>query len=294
MLALVLRSLTICLVLVSAVVQLAVTCRADEDGLRKAVTLYASFDSSLQADFSRGAARLRTRSDDPQKKGETIFKDGYPAHAFRVSADGRVSGALEAIEVLPNRGRIFYPAASNLAYSKDGWDGAVSFWLQTNPDTMLRTRFCDPIQITHRGAHNGGLWIDFPDSKPRSMRLGAFRALADGEKAIKESDPQAPLVRIPKIGFQENEWHHIAFTWSHFDSGKPNSHASLYIDGELVGELTNRDIAMRWDMQQAGIYVAVSLIGKMDELAVFDRSLSASEVGQLHDKPALLQRVKQR
>ena len=287
------RLTVICLILTSGALQPATTSAADEADLLKAVTFYASFDSSLKADFSRGAALLRTRSDNPQKKGETVFKDGYPADAFRVSADGRVSGALEAIEVLPNRGRIFFPAASNLAYSKDGWDGAVSFWLQTNPDTMLRTRFCDPIQITHRGAHNGGLWIDFPDSKPRSMRLGAFRGLADGEKAIKESDPQAPLVRIPKIGFQENEWHHSAFTWSQFDTGKPDSRASLYIDGRLAGELNNRDITMQWDMRQTGIYVAVSLIGMMDELAVFDRSLSAEEVGRLHDKPALLQHLKQ-
>ncbi len=267
-------------------------CRADDERLRKAVTFYASFDSSLKADFSRGAALLRTRSDNPKKKGEQVFKDGYPKNAFRSTKDGHVGGALEATEVLPNRGRIFYPAASNLAYSKDGWDGAVSYWLQTNPDTMLRTRFCDPIQITHRGAHNGGLWNDFPDSKPRSMRLGAFRGLADGEKAIKESDPQAPLVRIPKIGFKENEWHHIAFTWSQFDTGKADSRASLYIDGKLAGELTERDIAMRWDMQQTGIYVAVSLIGKMDELAVFDRSLSTAEISRLHREPALLQHLK--
>lgn len=290
--ALVQPLLMICLLLTPALLPPAAA--AEKSDVLKAVTFYASFDSSLKADFSRGAASLRTRSADPRKKGETIFKDGYPADAFRVSADGRVSGALEAIEVLPNRGRIFYPAASNLAYSKEGWDGAVSFWLQTNPDTMLRTRFCDPIQITHRGAHNGGLWIDFPDSKPRSMRLGAFHALADGGKAIKESDPQAPLVRIPKIGFQENEWHHIAFIWSRFDTGKSNSRAWLYIDGRLAGQLTGRDIAMQWDMQQVGIYVAVSLIGKMDELAIFDRSLSIEEVSRLHREPALLQHFKQK
>lgn len=265
---------------------------ADKSDLLKAVTFYASFDASLQADFSKGAAKLRTRSDDPQKKGAQIFKDGYPANAFRVADNGRVGGALEASEVLPNRGRIFFPAKSNLAWSADGWDGAVSFWLQTNPDTMLRTSFCDPIQITHKGAHNGGLWIDFPDSKPRSMRLGAFHGLADGQKAVKESDPQAPLVRIPKIGFQEDEWHHIAFTWDHFDTGKPNAVASLYIDGRLAGSLTDREIAMGWDMDHAGIFVAVSLIGKMDELAVFNRTLSAEEIGRLTREPGILQRLK--
>lgn len=260
----------------------------DQPALLKSVTFYASFDQSLKADVSKGASGLRTRSDDPQNKGQYLFKDGYPTNAFRCSTGGVAGGALAATEVLPNRGRIFFPAESNLAYEAGGWDGTVSFWLQTNPDTMLRSRYCDPVQITHKGAHNGGLWIDFPDTKPRSLRLGAFHGLADGEKAVKESDPLAPLVRVPKIGFKEAEWHHIAMTWERFDSGKSDARASLHIDGRLVGELTDLDIAMQWDMKQTGIYVAVGLIGMMDELSVFDRSLTPAEVQRLHREPRLL------
>ena len=40
----------------------------------------------------------------------------------------------------------------------------ASFWINTNPDTMLKTRFCDPLQITQKRAGDGGLWIDFPDT----------------------------------------------------------------------------------------------------------------------------------
>ena len=279
-------SSAICLILLVPTMK---SVAADPPDLLTDVIFYASFDKTLQADVSRGASGLRTRYDDPDAKGQYIFKDGFPANAFRQSKHGVAGGALEAVNVLPKRGRIFYPAESNLAFDPNGWSGAVSFWLQTNPDSMLRTRYCDPVQITHKGAHNGGLWIDFPNTKPRSLRLGAFRGLKAGEKAVKESDPAAPLIRVPQIGFKETEWHHILMTWDKLDSGKSDARTLLYIDGKVAGELADREIAMNWDMQQTGIYVAVALIGRMDELAIFNRMLKSAEARQLHAAPGIFQ-----
>jgi hypothetical protein len=45
-------------------------------------------------------------------------------------------------------------------------------------------------------------------------------------------------------------------------------------------------------VDRAGIYVAVNYIGLLDELAVFDRELTATEVKLLHDTPGLLARLK--
>ncbi|MBP89855.1 MAG: hypothetical protein CMJ64_24640 [Planctomycetaceae bacterium] len=261
----------------------------DEAVLCEAITLYASFDERIEADFAGGEKTVRTRSDNPQAKGQFVTEPGFPEETFVIAHEsGIVGGALKGIDVLPNRGRLFFPAARNIDYRPDGWSGSVSFWLKTNPDTMLKTRFCDPVQITQRRAGDGGLWVDFPDTKPRNLRMGAFRALAEGEKAVPEKDPAAPLIVVPEIGLREVDWHHIAMTWSNFDTGETDAHATFYIDGKRVGSLKGQDIAMKWDLVQTGIYFAVNYIGLLDEFAVFGRELSPAEVAHLHLHPDCL------
>ncbi|MBI1353752.1 MAG: hypothetical protein GC160_05345 [Acidobacteria bacterium] len=253
-----------------------------------AVTLYASFDESLEADHALSSPHLRTRSGALDAPEAFRFVDGFDPAVYRVAEGAGVSGgALEATAVLPNFGRIFYPAAGNLPYREGGWGGAVSFWMRTNPDSMLRTPFCDPIQITQRGANNGGLWIDFPDSSPRDLRLGAFPSKG-GRASYAETDPDAPLVIVEAVGFRETDWHHLAFCWSDFDSGLASARATLYIDGREQGAIEGREIAMEWDAARTGIYLAVNYIGLLDELAVFRRPLSPAEIRTLATEPAAL------
>lgn len=175
---------------------------AAADPLLEAVTLYASFDEAVRADHGGGKLEPGTRFNHETEKGRFIFQDGYPAGVFRIlPGQGVAGGALEACDVLPRNGRLYFRASGNLAYRKGGWEGAVSFWLKTDPNTMLKTRFCDPVQITEKGANNGGLWVDFPDTTPRDFRLGAFPAQRPGHDPIAESDPGAPLVVVEKGRF---------------------------------------------------------------------------------------------
>lgn len=262
-----------------------------EDALQKSLSFYASFDKQITGDSGGWELGVSTRSDDPEKKGSYLIREGFPQEAFRIVAGGKHGGCLEAVKVLPRRGRLLFPAKGNIGFRPGGWSGSVSFWLKTNPDTMLKSRFCDPIQITQKRAHDGALWIDFPDSKPRDLRLGAFTALNEGEKPLKESDPLAPLIRVKKIGFQEDEWHHLAMTWRNLDSGKDDATVALWIDGKRSGELKDRNIAMKWDVEKAGIYFAVGLIGQMDELAIFRRELTPAEVASLHKDAGLVSRL---
>src|SRR5262249_3608402 len=96
------------------------------DGLLKAVTLYASFDEDLRADFGGGERSLSTRSNHPTEKGKFVFEKGFDAKAFRVAkGKGVAGGCLEATDVLPRNGRIFFPAKGNLAFKKGGWGGSV-------------------------------------------------------------------------------------------------------------------------------------------------------------------------
>lgn len=254
--------------------------------LRRSLTFYASFDEAVRGDFGGGGMLPSTRFDHPTEKNAFVFEPSFDPAVFRIAKDKGVRGAaLECVDVLPRRGRIFFPLKDNLAFRDGGWGGSASFWLNTDPNHLLKTPFCDPIQITEKGANNGGVWCDFPDSTPRDMRLGAFPGAAEGGKPILESDPAAPLVVARNVGFQYGKWHHVAMTWNRFDTGRPDAEAELFIDGKSIGRLADREIAMRWNVDAAGIYVAVNYIGLLDELALFDRPLTADEVRFLHEHP---------
>jgi hypothetical protein len=265
----------------------------DAKGLLKAVTFYASFDDDVRGDVGGGKLTFDTRFNHPTEKGEFVYEKGFDAKAFRIAkSKGIAGGALEAVDVLPRNGRIFVPAKGNLAFAATGWAGAASMWCKTDPDKLLKTDFCEPVQITQKGATNGGLWFDFNNVKPRGLRLGAFPAIPVGEKGAAESDPAAPMVRVPAIGWKADDWHHVVITWKNLDTGKADAIAALYIDGKLIGEVKNRAIAMAWDVDRAGVYVAVNYIGLIDELALFNRMLTGDEVMALHRQPAILKALK--
>ena len=263
---------------------------ADESAIRKAVTFYASFDDAVKGDFGGGQLTFITRTSD---KSKVSFEKGVSDKAFRIAKNKGISGgALEAVDVLPNNGRIFIPVKGNLAYKSDGWSGSVSMWCKTDPDTMLKTKFCDPVQITQKGANNGGLWFDFNDAKPRDLRHGAFSMVPEGKKGIGEDNPNAPMVRVPKVGWKKDDWHHVVLTFENLDTGKDNAVTSLYIDGKLIGQVKDRKIAMGWEVEQAGIYIAINYIGLIDEMACFNRALKPEEVVALHKKSGMLTELK--
>ena len=77
--------------------------------LAKAVTLYASFDSEVKGDFGGGELTLSTRFNHKTEKGVFVFEKGFPQKAFRIAPGKGISGgALEAVDVLPDNGRIFF------------------------------------------------------------------------------------------------------------------------------------------------------------------------------------------
>jgi hypothetical protein len=269
------------------------TAQAEDAAIRKAATLYASFDHDVIADFALGEKTLSTRFNHETEKGKFVFEKGFDPKVFHIAQKKGISGgALEPLDALPRNGRIFFPAKSNLAFNKAGWSGAVSVWINTDPNTVIKSRFCDPVQITQKGANNGGIWFDFNDAKPRDMRMGVFPAVPEGKTGIKEEDPDAPMVRVKAVPFKSGEWHHMVLNWSNFDTGKKDAIAAFYVDGKLMGEVKDRDIAMDWDIEKAGIYIAVGYLGLLDEFAVFGRALTTDEIKLLHEKPALLNPLK--
>jgi concanavalin A-like lectin/glucanase superfamily protein len=270
----------------------------DEESLIKAATFYASFDDAVKADFGGGELTLSTRFPHKTEKGVFVFEKGYPEKSYRISEGrGNAGGALEAVDVPADSGRIFFPAKGNIAHKKGGWSASLSVWVSFDPDTQLKTKFCDPIQITSKSAGNGGLWFDFNDAKPRNMRMGVFPAVTEARPMIKESrEAWSPMVWVDSPGFHVGEWHHIVMNWHNLDTGRNDGRAALYIDGKLMGEIKDKDypLTMDWDLDKAGIYVAISYIGLMDELALFDRPLTEADIAILRAKPGVLTALKKK
>jgi hypothetical protein len=271
----------------------AATGRADEAAVRKAVTFYASFDEAVKGDFGEGDREAGTRYPHPTEKGQFLFQKGFDATVLKIAKGKGVSGAaFEATDAVPKNGWLYFPVKGNLAYKTGGWSGSVSVWCNTDPDRIIKAKFCDPLQITQKGYDNGALWFDFNDAKPRDLRFGAFTVRPDGQKAVAESDPKAPLVRAPGIGWKVGEWHHVVLTFRNLDTGKSDAVTALYIDGKLRGVVKDQAIAMGWDVEKAGVYLSLGYVGLLDEFALFDRALTAEDVAILHKKPDLLTPLK--
>jgi hypothetical protein len=275
---------------------LLVTLPRNEE-LLKAVTFYASFDAAVKADFGGGELLPSTRYNHKTEKGAFVFEKGIPEKAFRIAEGrGNAGGALEAVDVLPDNGRIYFPGKGNIAVKKGGWSAGLSVWINFDPDTQLKGKFCDPIQITSKSAGNGGLWFDFNDAKPnRNMRMGVFPAVTEARPMIKESrEAWSPMIWIDAPGFHVGEWHHIVMNWINLDTGKNDGRAELWIDGKRIGEIKDKDfpLTMDWDLDKLGIYFAIGYIGLLDELAIFNRPLTPEEIADLRAHPGMLATLK--
>lgn len=268
------------------------TSAAEPKSLAESVTFYASFDEEVRADFAKGQKTLDTRFNHPVEKNQFVVEKGHDQKLFRiVKGRGVAGGAFTAIGTLPRNGRVFFPAKDNIAFKPGGWSGSLSLWCRTDPDMLIETKFCDPVQITQKGRTTAGCG-SISTMRSRDLRHGAFSLVPEGKKGVGEDDPNAPMVRVPKIGWKADDWHHVVLTWENLDTGKANARTALYIDGKLIGEVKDRAIAMDWDIEKAGIYFSINYIGLLDEFAIFDRELNADEVRSLHAKPGLLSGLK--
>ncbi|OAI47322.1 hypothetical protein AYO44_09795, partial [Planctomycetaceae bacterium SCGC AG-212-F19] len=267
---------------------------ADETSLRKAVSLYASFDGELRLDVGTGDAIPGTRSVDSADKKKLVFEKGFDPKYFRIAKGKGIAGnCLECVDLPPRNGRLYFPAKGNVAYPKDGsWGGAFSVWVNTDPNKQLKTPFCDPVLITQKGLNNGSIWVHFNDAKPRALQSGTYPSIPTGQEPVPEDDPKAPLIRLKDVAFKQGEWHHIVLSWDRCNTGRKDGTHTLYVDGKKIGELQAYEVGMDWDIEQTRVYFAVNMVGLLDELAVFSRPLTAKEVELLHKKPGVLQPLK--
>ena len=56
------------------------------------------------------------------------------------------------------------------------------------------------------------------------------------------------VISIP-VNWRANDWHHVAITWSNFNSGKADAEWALYIDGTEAGRKGPLQQNVTWDIE---------------------------------------------
>ena len=90
------------------------------------------------------------------------------------------------------------------------------------------------------------------------------------------------MVQIERAPFSRDAWTHIVFTLENVNDKQGSPSGKLYMNGERKGSIDNWDLTFDWDPASVMLVLGAAYVGRMDDLAVFNRALSDTEVKQLH------------
>jgi hypothetical protein len=211
-----------------------------------------------------------------------------PGPEIKLAADGRFGGCL----VFPKKGSVRpeYAATKSLAYGTTDWSATVSVWLRLDPDKDLEPGYCDPVQIIGDDMKKGFIFLEWSkDHVPRHFRF-AVRPLyhlwnpdAVGWEQI--PDERRPMVKMEQAPFRRDRWTHVAFVLDHINDHAAPPRARLHVDGRQIGVIQGHDLTFGWDPAAIRLVLGAAYVGSLDDLAVWNRALSADEIARLYALP---------
>lgn len=253
----------------------------DYSALKSALTFHASFDGSIDADFSKGDSKLYSMMNRKQLDSSVVglHKDSVSIK----ESNGKYNGSIHFKD--KTKGYIYYKSENNIAYSKTDWSGSVSFWLSLDPDKDLKPGYCDPIQITDSGYNDAGIWVDFTKTLPRQFRLGVI-----GDRNVWNPNPEGPdnenpnflnqLITAKDAPFGTNIWTHVLINFSNLNTEKGMT--EFYVNGKQVGSSKIIE-SFTWDYSKSNILLGLSYIGLFDDLSIYNKSLSKEEITTIYE-----------
>ena len=96
----------------------------------------------------------------------------------------------------------------------------------------------------------------------------------------KMTDAERPMVALHTAPFSRDRWTHAVFTFHRLNSGKA-AVGELYLDGKPQGSIRGWDLTFGWQASKVQLVLAAAYVGHIDDLAAFDRALTAAEVAQI-------------
>lgn len=255
---------------------------AGSEALRQALTLHASFETGLEADFSRGSTACTV-----QQGRETV--PAAPTDEVRIAPSaGRFGSALHFTRKSAYRPQ--FHGRGVLNYHDRHWSTTVSVWLRLDPDRDLEPGYCDPVQIVGDDTKKGFIFLEWSkDHSPRHFRYAIRPRLElwNPRNLGWEELPadKRPMVQVERAPFGRDVWTHVVFTLENInDSAQPQG-GRLYLNGKLQGEIENWDLRFGWDPEQVRLVLGAAYVGYLDDLSVFNRALTEEEVQQLYALP---------
>jgi len=250
----------------------------------ESLTLYASFDSQLKADFSKGDSDLYQYNNSSERDSGGLL--AKPSDSIFVEPEaGRFGGALRRTE--ENPARLFFKAKDIIDYSPNQpLSGTISIWMRTEPDEDLPNRYCDPVMIMGRDFHQGSLFLEWSvvDS-PRKFRYAILpRSDIWNPKGIgweKHPEQARPMVQLSHFPFSRDKWTHVAFTFDQINA-KEGGAGALYVNGKIEGVIDGYDFTLGWESEHIMLLLGVFYVGYLDELAVFNQSFSPEKIQELY------------
>ena len=248
--------------------------------LSTALTMHASFDKEIHADFSKGDRFGYVR------KGKENVKAESNEEAKIAQGAGKFGSALW----FPKKGN-FRPQFNNakvLDYNEKHWSSTISVWLKLDPNKDLEPGYCDPVQIVGNDTKKGFIFLEWSkDESPRYFRY-AIRPLFNiwNPTNVQWADipfNKRPMVQVEKAPFSRNEWTHVVFTVENINDKSKKPKGQLFINGKLQGSIENWDLTLGWDPAQVLLVLGASYVGHMDDLGVFNRALNDTEVKDLFE-----------
>lgn len=233
--------------------------------------LYASFDSSIDADVARGDRAARMHS-------EVVRHD---------TAAGRFGGGLvfSARDHGWAEDEFTFAARDNFPYQTGAFEGTVSMWLRGDPDADLNDDFpVDPFHISRHPA-DGSFYLDL--TRPNDWRYGSPRKLRFGlygDSPAQDMFVGGQLLVVGDLGWHDGEWHHVVATFGNVNSGCKDGTASLYVDGVLRATMDGYAHQLSWEIETMKIGLGQRYVGAIDELLILDTRLDAATVSGLFER----------
>lgn len=263
-----------------------IAAAADLTTLRSSLRFHASFDQGLSADFTQGDPALYQFTTRAQRLAADQV--AVPGETLRIApGEGRFGGALHRVSA--SSVRLFYKGADVIDSAAPEFSGSVSVWLRTTPDEDLPVEYCDPVMIISDDHRQGFMFIEWSkDHEPRKFRYAIVPAPARWNPSNADweaiPDDRRPMVQPEGVTFSRDRWVHVVFTFDRVNAGEAAS-GNLYVDGRWQGKISGWDLTFDWNPAQVILAVGWSYVGLLDDLAVFDRALTADEVSLLTRLP---------
>lgn len=261
-------------------VSVLISCQSDPNkNLRESLTLYASFDQD-EADFALGEKAMYSA---PSRSGLDSTQQGLMAGIHELEANaGKWGNALRFVQ--RDDAVLFFKSAQNINHTPQNWSGTISFWLRVSPETELAPGFTDPIQITDTRYDDASIWVDFTRESPRTFRLGVLGDRIswhkDTVRTSARAEYQRRLIPVSEPPFNSSEWTHVVIVYKAL--GTSSATYELILNGVSQGIREGIDDPFNWELEKSNIYLGLGFVGRLDELAIFNRPLSSEEITQLN------------